>query len=410
MFKIKYQSINTTSLKKTIPSIEDPELKINTKSELTYYMTFPDNYIPENQYPLIISIEGYGGFPSSEYQSKKLRPYLSNKYQAIVIGVHYHGIQRSGANKINIDMGLWELVFNLKPGEFKQKIVDCRQFDDVLDRLFELMVERKITRIPQMLALNSILPDKYASFGFLPAIEHLAVLHDVISNYNIKQSDISIMGTSYGGYIALLMGKFAPHTFNSIIDNSGFVATQFSEIHPSIGNSGCTYMRMIDGVRHEIPVSTLPFWDNNELSDRYFSDAHRMIRNVTLDSHMIPSKTKYFIFHSREDSISLFPHKELFCNRLSRYAEVDFTPVTSADIDGELFKNLNHGMNASLRKLYDISHKKYEKLNPDYSNETDFHLGSTHTFNCFSKKYEFNFDLVKGLSVKINPAGKTEMG
>jgi hypothetical protein len=378
----------------------DPELQLNTKSELVYYINFPDNYNPLAEYPLIVSIDGYGGHPESEYQSKKLRPYLSKKYESIVVGVAYHGINRTG-NSVEFSPEMWESIFDLKPGEFSNRFIKKNPMVKILDEIFAFLVERKISRLSSLLAIKSSLPDKYSSFGFLPAIEHLSVIHDVLSNFKIKLSEISILGTSYGGYIALLIGKFAPHTFNFIIDNSGFIATQFSEIHPSLVSSSSSYMRMINGKRYEIPVSTKSIWENNEFSKNYFSDAHRMIRNVALKEHMAQSDTKYFSYHSQEDTIALIAEKQLFCERLKEYAYVDFTKISRSDIDGLIFKNLNHGMNASLRKLYDITFKKNGLLDNKHNSQTDFHLNSKHIFNCFSNKYEFTYSMDRGLKVEI---------
>ena len=399
---------SNVSIKRSIKSVTDPELQLNTKSELVYYLNFPERYNPAVEYPLIISIDGYGGHPTSDYQSNKLRPYLSKKYESIVVGVSYHGINRTG-NLFEFSPETWENVFDLQPGEFNKRFITGKSMEKILDEIFAFLVERKVSRLSPLLAFKSSLPDKYSSFGLLPAIEHLHVLYDILLNYKIKLSEINILGTSYGGYIALLIGKIAPHTFNIIIDNSGFVASQFSEIHPSLVANSSSYMRMINGKRYEIPVSTKSIWENNEFSKNYFSDAHRMIRNVTLKEHMTLSDTKYYSYHSQQDAIALISEKQLFCDRLEKFAYIDFTKVTDKEIDGSLFKNLNHGMNASLRQLYDISFNKNELLNRTHAYQTDFHLNSKYVFDCLSKKYEFVYSLERGLEVgvfsnKISPS------
>jgi predicted peptidase len=389
------------SVKRSINSIVDPELNINTKSELIYYINFPDNYNPEKKYPLIISIDGYGGQPTSEYQEKKLRPYLSQKYEAIVLGVSYHCINRASTGTINYNPESWETIFNLAPGEFSRKYAKGKSLGKIITGMFNLLVERKITRVSPLLSFQNSLSDTYSSFGFLPAIEHLHVIHDVISTFQIDLSNINILGTSYGGYIALLMGKYAPHTFNLIIDNSGFIATQFSEIFPSISQTSASYMRVIDGIRYELPVSTTSIWENDEFSERYFSDANKMIRNVAIKSHMIKSATKYYSYHSQKDKLVPFPQKKLFYDRLKDFAYIDLTEVTTKEVDGKLFKDLDHGMNASLRNLFDITYKKSKEINIPHEAITDFHLNSHHVYYCHSKIYEFSYDINTGLTVNI---------
>jgi DUF2920 family protein len=389
------------SIKKKIQSIVDPELNVNTKSELSYYINFPDNYSSDKKYPLIICIDGFGGSPSSEYQEKKLRPYLCKKYNAIVVGVLYHCIERGGGQG-QVSLGVWDMVFNLGHGEFKKRYIDCKPSQNILDGFFDILVERNITRVPQCLAIPSTFPDAYSSFGFLPAIEHLHVIHDVISNYSIKLSEINVLGTSYGGYIALLLGKYAPNTFNVIIDNSGFVSTQMAEIYPSEHPNNITHVQTIDGIRYEIPFSTQSIWENDEFSERYFSDSHRMIRNVSIIDHMFTSKTKYFSYHSQEDSNIPIFKKQFFCTHIKDFAHIDFTIVTGNDIDGKLFKHLNHGMSASLRELYDVSFDKNKHIAIHHDESTDFHIGSSYIFKCFSKQYDFSYNLTKGLEVKVS--------
>lgn len=396
------------TVKKSIASILDPELNINTKTDLVYYLTFPIDYNPEKRYPLIFSIDGYGGHPTSEYQEKKLRPYLADKYDSIVAGVVYHNINRSGGGTVNFNPAIWDSVFKLTPGEFNEKYVKNKTFETMLDGMFNLLVERNVTRIPSSLSFYNNLSDQYSSFGFLPALEHLQVLHDIISNYPIDSSQINILGTSYGGYIGLLMGKYAPNTFNLIIDNSGFVATQYSEIFPSMVQSSASYMRMIDGIRYEIPVSTQSLWESDEFSERYFSDSHRMIRNLTISSHWKHSKTRYYSYHSVEDTLAPFSQKKFLSEILSSFAHIDLTGIGSKELDGKVFKNLNHGMDASLRRLYDISFNKDKATAHSSDSLTDFHLNSSHIFDCFNKSYQFSYNITEGLTVRVSPTRQQE--
>ncbi len=223
----------------------------------------------------------------------------------------------------------------------------------------------------------------------------------MISKHRIRLSEIHLLGTSYGGYIALLMAKFAPHTFNVVIDNSGFVMAQFSEIYPSVVRASGSYARNIDGIRYEVPVAASSIWENDELSYFYFSDANKMIRNLSVKEHMVNSETKYFIYHSVHDLVAPFPHKKRMCEQLQDFAHVDLMSVDRESIDGSLFKTVQHGMQASLRGLFDLSYEKSLGVGSAKAAETDFHRKSSHVFSCLDKRYHFDYDLELGVSVSV---------
>jgi len=65
---------------------------------------------------------------------------------------------------------------------------------------------------------------------------------------------------------------------------------------------------------------------------------------------------------------------------------------TQKDIDGKIFKNLSHGMNSSLRGLFDRVVKKDKKRDlSKHTEENDFSLNSEYQFVCADKTYQFNF-------------------
>jgi len=82
-------------------------------------------------------------------------------------------------------------------------------------------------------------------------------------------------GSSYGGYITSLMGKYAPFTFSLIIDNSGFcVSSLYEVVGEKTGGYNGAIARYINNKRYEIPVVTDTIWSIDETSEYYFSDAH----------------------------------------------------------------------------------------------------------------------------------------
>ena len=81
-----------TSEKKQCSLIPHPDIENNyPRTPISYYIDIPDAGLDADT-GLIFTISGYGGSPGSEYEGK-LRPYLANKYNCIVIGVDYFGCE-----------------------------------------------------------------------------------------------------------------------------------------------------------------------------------------------------------------------------------------------------------------------------------------------------------------------------
>src|ERR1700675_2140186 len=62
--------------------------------------------------------------------------------------------------------------------------------------------------------------------GVLPALDGLQVVHRLLGEHGLNRRRTFLLGTSYGGYIAGMMAKFAPATFRMVVDNSGFSSAQ----------------------------------------------------------------------------------------------------------------------------------------------------------------------------------------
>ena len=384
----------------SMPAPRDPEILQRTRMALEYLVTLPSNYRKGKDYPLVFCIPGYGDNAGTVYQSDKLRPYIADKYDSIVVGVRYHhdlrvepDVSFSAADLCNV----YQLTEDFFTG--------IGNFDNLLDRLFLLLEDRELTRLDPRCSLKQKSHQGYSSFGFLPAIDHLTVLCDLQKYYQIDKGNIIAFGTSYGGYIALLMAKYVPHTFAAVIDNSGFCLTQLREIFSNRSDtSGVTYPRMIRGKRYEIPVVVDTLWSEDETSEYYFSDAHRKIRNLLVDEHITPSDTVYYCFHSLHDTIAPIQHKDEFVEKIGKNHAIYYTRIEEKHVDGQVFKNTSHGMNASLRSLFDQCMMHFATVYPKHPSITDFEKNSCYRFTCSDKIYSFQYSPV-GLEVSIKTRG-----
>lgn len=379
----------------TIKAPDDPEVNIKVREELEYYITFPSFFDKFKNYGLVFCIPGYGERADSGYQINKLCPYIADKYNMLVVGVRYQNDLRFKPN-MAIDIPGICRFYDVNSDYFKDL-----NLNQIIDALQDLIISKKLFSLESKLAIKQEAYHGYSSFGFMPAIDHLNVLFDIMKNYNIDKQNIIAFGTSYGGYIASLMAKYAPNTFSLVIDNSGFCKSQLIEVFGNqLGGASGAFVKYVDNRRYEIPFATDTIWSLDETSEYYFSDAHRQIRSLLIEEHRTPSQTMYCCYHSINDALEPIYLKDKMYKILNKYNDTYYKRVEDKDIDGVLFKNLNHGMNASLRKMFDFSINEYCKVENVKEKVTDFDMDITYGFPCLNKLYNFTFNY-NGLNVEI---------
>ncbi|OKP85816.1 hypothetical protein A3844_15800 [Paenibacillus helianthi] len=379
------------------------------REDLDYYVTLPVKGVTDRT-GLILSIPGFGGLANSTYQIEKLNPYLAEKYNCIVVSLNYFGIYR-GIETIMDDNFLrnMEFIYGVPSAYWS----DISSENDFYVKLGEILESKGVAQLdPRCQALKSTARNEYQSFGFLPALDCLTVLGDVIRKYpNLNKRKIIAYGSSYGGYIAMLCGKFAPNLFSVIIDNSGFSRAQMKHI---VGREILEHDYVVT-VNYNNKPYTVPFAYNNpwtildDTSPFYFGDSHKQIRNLLLREHRVKSDTRYYIFHCEEDQIASVEDKDKVAALLSNYNSTYYKRVGINDLDGVLFKKYTHAMNASLRKLFDYAaeqDKEYGLEKRQSANE--FSTNNVNILNCGSKNYIFNFKEDFTMDVTITENIKTD--
>ena len=212
-------------VKKTFIPHADIELKYPRK-EVDYFLTIPEAGLNEDT-GLIVVIGGCPWRADDNYVLNKLNPFLANKYNCLVAGVNFFGIGITAevANtRFNFDENFlrnFETIYSVDRNEI---VLENGTID--LQRFSQIMKDRGVHHVdPRCKALAIVDTSAYHSFGFLPAVDNLSMVGHILREYPINRKRLIAFGTSYGGYIANLMGKYAPQTFSAIIDNSGFVRT-----------------------------------------------------------------------------------------------------------------------------------------------------------------------------------------
>ncbi|QOP42155.1 DUF2920 family protein [Sulfurimonas marina] len=336
---------------------DDFELNIKRESKLTYHIS----YKADNKHNgIIFLIPGFGEDASVEYQ-KKLLTHITEEYGLLSVFVEYHAIFSRPTNGAIIS-------FDEKDGI---RLIDIiKKYNVVLDendlsvKSILLALNRSLPKDNEEIITATLYPAKneYQNFGILQAIDILTVLYDLKSSgYGelIEHSPIIAMGSSHGGYIANLLAKLAPNTFDFIIDNSCYVKPP---------------LKYIVGKEHDITRSelktkysnfilssyTLTHWTKDPQSKNHFSNSAYEIRDLTNQSHLneqlktYNSKTSYISYHSKYDQyIAPYDDKLEYVNHLKEYGtHYTFMTIESEDqIDGKLIKNLDHAMGASNKEI-----------------------------------------------------------
>lgn len=163
----------------------DVELGIK-RNELEYFLTFPDSGISPDT-GIVFFISGFGSKADFEYERNKLRPYLAEKYNCVAVGVNYFGIGNrveTGAsceidgNCLNQISDIYKIPHSsyLSNNEYK------------MDLLFSMLRGKGISKLDQRCkGYLHIAKNEYQSFGFLPAIDHLQVLSNILKTYNLNR-------------------------------------------------------------------------------------------------------------------------------------------------------------------------------------------------------------------------------
>jgi pimeloyl-ACP methyl ester carboxylesterase len=353
--------------------------------------------------PLVITIPGYGQTADNEYFREKLNPYIAERYGCLVMSVNYHGIMKA-PQPFNFGQ-LAGLLADLRD-HYGWQPVSATNLQDAVSEFVLWASAKGIKRLPVSMKehLRFGYPE-YLSFGFLPALDHFAAICELTRRHRIDQRRIVLFGSSYGGYIANLMSKYAPNTFSLVIDNSGFARVLLRDVLSA---------ELLDGEqKREISYGeskvTFPFtpaysWTLNELAPSYFSDARREIRSLLHPGQWAHSTSRHCIFHSVADDLVPIAEKDRVVDILRQQRRsVDYHRIEATAIDGRVFKTVEHGMDASLRSLFEIA---VPDTIPELGGMTDYELESIANFICGNETYRFSYTPEYGCKAELlsNPS------
>ena len=385
-----------------ITSTDDIELNIKRESKLEFRVVFDDKKPAQ---AVFVFLPGCGMDAVNDSYTQHIAEFVAENYSVAVLLVNYHCIQNRhelGAKTYfdNIDT----VILTQTCAALGISFDKCKDEQDIWvyldDEIGRLKREGRFQSDKKLVFTASLQPTKneYQNFGLMQALDILNALCFVRKNhaqFKLKKTPKTLLfGTSHGGYLALLCAKFAPWLIDGVVENSSYVSTCFLYIL----NKQIDYEEYLEltgcGNNLLVNFTTKSFWTQNKNSPYFFSPAHAKIRSVFDEEHLKTStlhhKPLYISYHSAQDRIALPQEKYKFYESLRNlgYNATLHLIKDEGEIDGKFIKNLEHGMDMSLKTLIkkelppllaqEFKHEKDEKREISYPSENlEYHFKET---------------------------------
>ena len=377
---------NIHSKQYVIAGAPDFELNINTKRNLIYDIVYPT----EKAKGILLFIQGHGLDPA---YIPKLLQYIATEYGYAAVCATHHCCRSRLNNGASLTLPQPSI-------QAIQTICASNNIKYNTSDLNSIIFAIANKNIPLHVDGNLIPPDnEYQNFGVIQALDNLYVIqHLSKNNLNADFNNIVLLGTSHGGFIAHMMNKLAPNTFNHIIDNSSYVT-------PPPNFLGLSHDFIITENTVKIMCKTKSMWNHSDRLDRhYYGISQREIRDTANNEHLATispiteRKVNIHAFNSSTDSMSPVEDKEFQKQAYEKEDHAYYLKIiTEKDIDGRVFKDLEHGMNASMQGLCDL-------ILPSITarpNALDYKRKTNFTLNCNASNYNIRHDDTK-YPVRIN--------
>lgn len=363
-----------------IKSTDDKELNIKRDSMLEFKVSFDDE---KPMKALFFFINGIRNADYAGYE-EHLAEFVVKEFEVAVIRVDYHCIgfrPQIGATlymdkrdkEIFIEVcqrleTLFHTSIGIGENLLSDELLNHEESLKILSTLDSIIKTLKSQgRAPSTLSTPvcvSLQPTKneYNNFGVMQALDILNALCYIKKNPPFtlaKDYKTLLFGTSHGGYLALLCAKFAPWLIDAVVENSGYANAPFRmlgfgkhidwlniiEATSTIGNLCLVY-------------STKTHFNRDENSANCYTEAHDKIRSLPEFDHLqIQSahhKPVYVSYHSAKDTNIALPKPKQNLYEMLEKLGFDATLhmiKDESEVDGKFIKNLEHGMNMSLKTL-----------------------------------------------------------
>jgi hypothetical protein len=360
-----------------IEAPEDFELGRPRTGPLEYSVTWPG---AGRAAGVVFVIPGFGGDGDAEY-ARSLRRHVAETSGCAAVSVRYHCVGsrlESGAS------------LSLPAREHLMLIGVATVHGCTLTSPGDgLAVAAELAGVPCPPPWGELTPTRgeYQNFGVLQALDHFAVLADLLRRGPaFDPAMVVAFGSSHGGYIAHLMAKLAPRTLAAVLDNSAYVQPPMAFL--GVGARPESTVTFPGGLTAMVRVASGWTFDEREAANFYDRDAD-LVRDTGFLPHLramreAGARTRFIMVNAAEDPISPAPAKRRQAAAL-RHAgfEADLQLVGREDIDGRVFKAFTHGLDASLKGLFD---RFWPHVRPA-SGELEALAGATVDYACVDHGY-----------------------
>jgi len=370
----------------TIDAPPDIELGI-PRLPLTYSVHSPHTS-GNSKRPLLFFIGGFGFRPDDDYVAGKLVPYLvSQGFVTVTVG--YHGSLLRTAS---------EPTFTVRPGWFDdfRRITGADVPDDP-KAVLALLRTNGIDELPPVFSVIKQCGTDYESFGTLGALDHLQVYADMVRRgIPFDRERVVAFGTSHGAYLAMMMLKFAPHTLSAVIENSCWVHAVETEMN----NLWQPYRHHFDAGGVKVYYTNFSPWTRDDPSEPgYLKPEYMQIRDLREPHYDGADRAVVLSYHGADDQLVPADLKRSLWTVLDRDVDLRATMVTADKVDGRLFKNTKHGLEASLIGLFDDAMAQLGTI-PARPGD-DFERGRPRSLPCDRITYEIDYRPDHGFSVSV---------
>lgn len=367
-----------------IDSTNDLELGIKRESKLEFRVSYDDERPMKALFVFISGIrnEDYAGY------EQHLAEFVVQTYDLAVLRVDYHciGFRPQTGASFYMDKKDKEIFakqckeiaqhcdidISLPEGFLEGKNLEQNESYGLLSNLDQLVASlkqdaKKVPQDYQVPLTITLKPTKneYQNFGFMQALDVLNAICFVRKNYAKfkldKRHNTLLLGSSHGGYLALLCAKFAPWLIDAVVENSGYANTplRFLGFGKELDYTNCFETATGDMFENlAIFISTKTKWSGDPSSKNAYTFAHDKIRSLPEKDHLLTQakckKTVFVSYHSAKDDLIALPAAKIrlyeLLKELGYEARLNMIQDES-EIDGKFIKDLSHGMRMSLKTL-----------------------------------------------------------
>lgn len=347
--------------------------------KMNIYFDEPDGGINSDT-GILLFIAGFGGNTSSNVY-KKMRNEFADRYNLVTIQCDYFGwefMQQPDRIVVpNFDINQIKQVFSNE--EIKKIYVNSKlDFDEFLKSAMKYDLSVKVNA-----DLSGETLEEFNDMGIMQAVDNITAILRVMSilydnKYEFNAKKVIAYGHSHGAYLSYLCNAFAPSLFSLIIDNSAW-------IYPEYLKSNRYLIQKINKLTLNVEFDYL-------------------VKKFNIDEELLSLQYIYsnfkntcgiICYHGTTDNLISSFEKSKFCEIIEN---CEYNEISLKEVDNEIFKSTNHGLDADFLKLFDFV---YNKVNKDFQKSNFIDLQNDVIIKTSNGEYLINYDDILPLFIQL---------